>query len=356
MSKYYMFTCNNYTDEKVDMISSFALERAEYLVYQKETGNNGTKHLQGYMCLKKMMMKSTVILRLSGCHIEKRLGNHSQAKTYCMKEQTRDNDTLPVEFGSDELIPTGKGQRTDLKEIQKKLKVEKYSDVLEQHFGTFAKYPRFFKEYSQNWKRTQFMFKRKSELEKKELRVWQKQVLRKLDAQNDRKVLWVWESEGNTGKSWLADYLQIVKGAYLCQLGKKTDIAYAYDLEKIVVFDLTRSDKDFTNYSTIEAFKNGKLFSPKYESKMLVFPPCKVVVFANYSPDFEKLSEDRWEIITPSITRVVIDKPRARKRKVIDITSAYDEEDDFIADSDDSEIEGEANYNEWLINKHKKRK
>jgi len=82
-------------------------------------------------------------------------------------------------------------------------------------------------------------------------------------SQTDRKILWVWEPEGNTGKSWLAKWLVVNRKACYLQMGKKTDIAHAYKGEEMVAFDLTRSDKDFLNYDVLESLKNGVFFSPK---------------------------------------------------------------------------------------------
>ena len=76
--------------------------------------------------------------------------------------------------------------------------------------------------------------------------------------------------------------------------GSTRDLAYAYGEQERVVFDFCRSQKEFINYHIIEAFKNGRLFSSKYESNLRVFKPCKVVCFANFVPEWFKLSLDRW--------------------------------------------------------------
>lgn len=94
--------------------------------------------------------------------------------------------------------------------------------------------------------------------------------------QTTRKILWVWEPVGNTGKSWLAKWLVVNKGACYLQMGKKTDIAHAYKGEEVVAFDLTRSDKDFLNYDVLESLKNGVFFSPKVRAP-LVTPGGTVV-------------------------------------------------------------------------------
>lgn len=60
--------------------------------------------------------------------------------------------------------------------------------------------------------------------------------------------------------------------------------------------DLTRSQENMLNYGMIESFKNGVFFSPKYNSITKIFKPVKMIIFANWLPDKEKLSEDRWDI------------------------------------------------------------
>jgi len=64
---------------------------------------------------------------------------------------------------------------------------------------------------------------------------------------------------------------------------------------QIVFVDLEREDT--VPYGMLAKLKNGWLFSPKYDSVDLTFPPVHVVCFANFPPAEAKLSADRWEII-----------------------------------------------------------
>lgn len=123
-----------------------------------------------------------------------------------------------------------------------------------------------------------------------------KELIKLSSRQTNRKILWCWEPKGETGKTFLAKWLVVKKQACYLQMGKKTDIAHAFTGQKIVVFDLTRSDKDFLNYDVLESLKNGLFFSPKYDSRTKVFEPVKLIVMANWPPCLEKLSEDRWDI------------------------------------------------------------
>lgn len=70
---------------------------------------------------------------------------------------------------------------------------------------------------------------------------------------------------------------------------------------KMVIFDLERRQENFVSYSAMEQVKNGCFFSSKYESEIVVFNYVHVVVFANFAPDLQALSADRWNItnITP---------------------------------------------------------
>lgn len=137
-----------------------------------------------------------------------------------------------------------------------------------------------------------------SPLANKELKPWQAEVVRICSTDpDDRTIHWFWETTGNTGKSSLCKHLVLTKGA-ICVLGKKNDIYHAIDENlKILLVDIPRVCQEFTPYEVIESVKNGMVFSGKYESKMKIFPPPHVFVFANFPPVESRLSEDRWHIV-----------------------------------------------------------
>lgn len=140
-----------------------------------------------------------------------------------------------------------------------------------------------------------------ADFESRSLFHWQRQVetMIKHHIQNDREVTWIVDQVGNSGKSYFSDYLTHFHDCFAVD-GKdlKTkDFALSYNLQKIVVIDFPRSTcEQSVNYDIIECLKNGRIWSPKYESQVKNFRHKKVQVFcfSNFFPDYTKLSPDRW--------------------------------------------------------------
>lgn len=131
------------------------------------------------------------------------------------------------------------------------------------------------------------------------LRPWQERFVRFLDWHDSpREIIWVVDQVGNSGKTFLSFYLQDQMGALRVPNVSSNDFAYAYNYQRLVIFDYERDSKDHINYRILENLKNGSLWSPKYESRSKNFRGInvKVVCFANYPPDYERLSADRWVV------------------------------------------------------------
>lgn len=76
----YVFTMNNYPDTKlVDEVM------CKYVVYGKEVGASGTRHLQGFISFKEGKTESAVRKLLPGCHVEI-AKTVEEAIEYCKKE------------------------------------------------------------------------------------------------------------------------------------------------------------------------------------------------------------------------------------------------------------------------------
>lgn len=132
-----------------------------------------------------------------------------------------------------------------------------------------------------------------------DLNWWQTEVSMLLKEEpDDRSIYWIYDTVGNMGKSVFCKWAAVKLGATVLNNGSFSDIAFSLpDSPKIVLFDLPRTIEGRVNYSAIEAVKNGLIFSGKYESKVKLFNPPHILVFANFEPDFSAMSADRWKII-----------------------------------------------------------
>lgn len=283
------FTLNNYTDEDLLRCKLVGeMSGTTYIVFGKEVGESGTPHLQGYVWFKSPR-KLPAVKALIGerAHFEPRKGTHAQAADYCKK----DGDFQ--EFGR----APNPGKRSDLASFAELVKSgAEESKLLDLYPGLMAKYPKFVDTCRNIQGNAKTLAELKQGYAESKLRPWQDIVITNLKKQGDRKVLWVVDPEGNAGKSWLTKYLYSTLNAFMCTGGKIADVAYAYNRQEYVVFDFTRSREEYVMYDVIESFKNGYLFSAKYNSVNKVFPHCKVVCFSNFWPDRSKLSKDRWDV------------------------------------------------------------
>lgn len=119
---------------------------------------------------------------------------------------------------------------------------------------------------------------------------------------DDRRILWYYDPDGSTGKTALCKYLIAKKGAFYLTSAKGADMTYqvikARGDPKLVVVNLTRQAEGAFSYASLESIKDGLVFSGKYEGGTRIFNPPHILVFSNWYPDLEKLTRDRWTIIT----------------------------------------------------------
>lgn len=117
-----------------------------YLVYQLERGENGTLHFQGYCELKSALRLSPLktLMGSDSIHIEQRRGTAEQARDYCMKDDTRVEDSPVCQHG--EMKITKPGKRNDLKAFMEEVRSgeKRKRDLVEDHYGTIARYPKFY--------------------------------------------------------------------------------------------------------------------------------------------------------------------------------------------------------------------
>lgn len=273
-------------------------------VYQLEKGTEGTLHYQGYCLFPKVMRLSGLKKILPTAHWENRKGTHEEAFAYCTKLDTRVEEPV-ICMNRDQ----HSGKRTDLDRAREIIIGHRtYGDIVrdEELSEVLAKYPRWVKDVHSH--------RPVLPLVGVTLRPWQSSLMSKLEGEPDsRKIYWYHDSVGNCGKSWMATYLARNHGALVITGGKATDIAHAYDNHGIVVFDIARAtDIEHVSYGAMEDLKNGRIFSPKYDSCIKYFPIPHMVVFSNVPPPVGKFSEDRLEVIDLNELRKDVGKKRLR--------------------------------------------
>lgn len=120
------------------------------------------------------------------------------------------------------------------------------------------------------------------------------------NTQNDRKVLWIYDTVGNIGKSVMVDYLVNEYNGMAISGAKRHVLAVAHKNKNcpLWIFDIPRTNKNGISYDALEALRNGLWMSGFGDCTgmtRLDFNPS-IVVFCNELPEWDKLSHDRWDV------------------------------------------------------------
>lgn len=304
-------TINNYTDVQVSSLK--ALDSKYIVIGFEEAPTTGTKHLHCYVELKKRIRFNILFDKgiPRGSEIK-----HVGAKEVLKKISYAKKDGNFVEIGeppvSDSYVDRGKARKEDLEKYRQYAREGKLELIPEGDMRGHYKYYRLLASEAKN-EATEKVFTEKFYFPYADkLWQWQLKVLRLLQGDPDRrKIYWVYDEEGNGGKTSFALYLCFIKlkqyAQYLCP-AKGADMAYALDNSKsIFILDIPRCVGDHVPWGFIEQLKNGVIFSTKYESVYKVLPTPHVFVFTNQMPPptEEKggFSVDRVEIIRVEIIR-----------------------------------------------------
>ena len=162
-AKHWFFTLNNYTKEDIKDIKEINNSIVPKFVFQEEKGENGTPHLQGYIQFAtKKRPKS--IFKNKRIHWEK-TRNVKKAIEYCQKEDTNNG--------------------------------ERYYRGIEPKYSIHIR----------NW------------------RPWMSTVAKIVEKPPDeRKIHWIWEPEGNRGKTIFSKWLYLNSERVVILSGKAHDM------------------------------------------------------------------------------------------------------------------------------------
>lgn len=290
-AKHWCFTLNNYSDDDISRLAaSFETGRVVYLIFGKEVAPSGTKHLQGFVSVKNKVRITGLVKMLGQAHFTV-ARSVPQSIEYCKK----DGDI--TEFGSPNDVLSVVAQarkRNDLEDFKDAVKGGMFDPQIlrENYSGIYARYPRFFLSYLRDHRPPIV-------LPDHTLRDWQQSLVDICNESPDPRIVYfVIDEEGNKGKTFICDYLECHFNAQVMKCGKRDDMAFQLDEfdPKVICIDVSRSAAQFLNYQFLEDIKDGRVFSPKYESTTKRFNTPHLLVFMNEYPDMTKLSVDRYEI------------------------------------------------------------
>ena len=147
------FTVNNPVQTEQEFLEYLKMvSDLRYVVFQRERApKTGTEHYQGYFeftqpkwftTIKKYLSKATIGV---DAHIEQRRAKRTQARLYCMDEETRIS-SIYYEYG--EFIEDG--ERTDLTDIMRDIENDiSFYDLSKKHGNRFIRVMKWAKEYRQ---------------------------------------------------------------------------------------------------------------------------------------------------------------------------------------------------------------
>ena len=142
-SKHWVFTLNNPPLSDPEYQAIFQRLPCSYICFQREVGQQGTPHLQGYLEANKRI-RITGLKKFQGlqtAHFEKRRGTREEARDYCLKSDTRHPDS---EFWESTDFPNqAQGKRTDLDAVAALIKTGANSRTVSDSFpAAYIKYTR----------------------------------------------------------------------------------------------------------------------------------------------------------------------------------------------------------------------
>lgn len=287
------FTLNNYTEDDEKYINSIF---CRCVVYGKEIGlKTGTPHLQGFICWDNNNKKSFRQVKkiCDRWHIGFMRGTVEQNDAYCSKQGN------VVKIGVLPMTKAGKKEK-GIANCPFTMVKEDVKNGMSWH-DLCDKYPTFLVKFSNGLKKLFDEFTPKIKYNILEhygsILKWQQTIIDIAETSpNDRTIFWIYDKIGGHGKSKLADHLADNYNFVAYENAKTKDIACAWNGEHII-FDFSRKQEDFINYSVIEQLKNHRIFSAKYESTVKrIKNELHVFVFANFLPDIEAMSKDRCDI------------------------------------------------------------
>ena len=271
-----------------------------FAVIGLEVGQNGTRHMQGFVHFRNRKTFKSLKTILPGAHIEIAQGTDVENQNYCKKEnnvlleiglpQEKHNSqhSLIDAYNLVELVVNGEDLCDLVDECDRfKLAYGRHQRFVDSLINKKIR-KRLDTGFQEYYKKLTIVFHK-----------WQSELYDELLTDpHPRRIIWYIDRVGGSGKSTFAAIF-ITRATDVARYGvvKPADMALSYRGERVVFFDLARANYDWLPLCALmEELKNGEIFSGKYESHTKRFQPPHVVVFANFPPPPMGFSEDRLRV------------------------------------------------------------
>lgn len=291
----WVFTLNNPTQvEKQHIADRLSGPPVKYAVVGRERGIQGTPHLQGFVIFSSNRRLRSVKQFLGDrLHLECARSDSFTAAEYCKKDGDFD------EYGDP---PNPRGQTNVLQNlytwaddfIRDNGRAPSSPEIARSHPTAYIRYPRV--------ARCLFHKAPAPKLREGEPREWQQEVATLLDGEaEDRQINFYVDTEGGKGKTWFQQWYFSTRAdrTQILGVGKRDDIAHMIDVTKTVFFiNVPRGSMEYLQYSILEQLKDRMVISPKYNSHVKLFASnVHICVFCNEYPDYNKMTDDRFNVI-----------------------------------------------------------
>lgn len=298
--------CDTTKEQAMDNVKEYFKDDKGIYVVAHEKHEDGGNHLHIYVEItNKHTITNPNAFDVLGCKHGnyKTIGVAREDRLRVLRYVIKDDDYIEMNIDTKKVIKDMSNPKTSntksVNQGEAKIVTDKimsgteYDDILKEHPTYCLNNGRKIKEFMADWRNRK---EYDDDDLPQELYKWQQDLIDYIqDKPDPRKVKWIVDEVGNTGKSTMRNLLVKKYNAFYAT-GKCQDMYYAYNKQPIVIFDIPRTQEGHVNYTAIEEFKGGMVFSTKYESRAKIFKKPHVIVFSNFEPDYEAMSMDRWDV------------------------------------------------------------
>lgn len=255
--------------------------------YERSTCND-SRHLQGYVEFTRSVRLAHARRILNEAHWEAAAGAALQNFVYCTKSGKFD---MVGDFSAEiDGKASARKKRVPVASIVAGLMRDDCSTQIKV-FKEYASHPAYFDKTVATLKDLKQSHDLFDTWKQRNLYSWQFLVMRRVFAQDERKVTWIFDQVGNHGKSYLANYLNILYGFQILDGTISTRDLGVVLREGLtgVVIDVARSSEPHLDYIALESLKNGYIVSGKYGGRVRRFQPLRVLILANFHLNLVRL-------------------------------------------------------------------